>query len=73
MSSWSLFYIMQHVYLSYAMRTFQITPRASAFERGVTNWYQSFDCSEPGFFLESSLQSLGSSQKNNFYKKVFNA
>ncbi|MFS8024815.1 hypothetical protein Hanom_Chr16g01467821 [Helianthus anomalus] len=50
------------------MRTTHITPRASAFERGVTDWYQSFDCSEPGFLLKSSLQSLGSSNENNFYK-----
>ncbi|MFS7912883.1 hypothetical protein Hanom_Chr02g00135081 [Helianthus anomalus] len=47
-----------------------ITPRASASERGVTDWYQSFNCIEPGFFLESSLQSLGSSHENNFYKKT---
>ncbi|MFS7946906.1 hypothetical protein Hanom_Chr06g00541871 [Helianthus anomalus] len=50
------------------MKTTQITPRAPALERGVTDWYQSFDCSEPGFHLESSLQSLGSSHENNFTK-----
>ncbi|MFS7962714.1 hypothetical protein Hanom_Chr08g00729821 [Helianthus anomalus] len=50
------------------MRTTQITSRASAFERGVIYWYQSFDCSEPGFLLESSLRSLGSSHENNFAK-----
>ncbi|MFS8032815.1 hypothetical protein Hanom_Chr17g01562091 [Helianthus anomalus] len=50
------------------MRTFQITPRAFALEMGVTDWYQSCDCSEPGFFLECSLQSLGSSHENNFTK-----
>ncbi|MFS7953343.1 hypothetical protein Hanom_Chr07g00617411 [Helianthus anomalus] len=53
------------------MRTFQITPRASAFKRGVIDWYKSLDCSKQGFFLESSLQSLGSYHKYNFYKKVF--
>ncbi|MFS8007039.1 hypothetical protein Hanom_Chr14g01256271 [Helianthus anomalus] len=39
------------------MRTTQMTPRASAFERSVTDCYQSFNCSEPRFLLESSLQS----------------
>ncbi|MFS7997662.1 hypothetical protein Hanom_Chr12g01144451 [Helianthus anomalus] len=50
------------------MRTFQITPRAFALKRGVTDWFQSFDCSKPGFLLESSLQSLGSSHENDFTK-----
>ncbi|MFS8005096.1 hypothetical protein Hanom_Chr13g01233431 [Helianthus anomalus] len=45
-----------------------ITPRASAVERGVTDWYQSCDCSKPGFLLESSLQYLGSYHENNFSK-----
>ncbi|MFS7913475.1 hypothetical protein Hanom_Chr02g00142221 [Helianthus anomalus] len=45
-----------------------ITPCASAAERGVADWYQSRDCSEPGFLLESSLQSLGSFHENNFSK-----
>ncbi|MFS7997806.1 hypothetical protein Hanom_Chr12g01146241 [Helianthus anomalus] len=35
---------------------------------GVAIWYQSFDCSELGFFLESRLQSLGLSHENIFTK-----
>ncbi|MFS7899527.1 hypothetical protein Hanom_Chr13g01206081 [Helianthus anomalus] len=38
--------------------------------QGVTVWYQSFDCSELGFLLESRLQSLGLSHENIF-KKYF--
>ncbi|MFS7900574.1 hypothetical protein Hanom_Chr00s122875g01812351 [Helianthus anomalus] len=53
---------------SYAMETDQVTLRASASDVGVTGWYQSFSCSEPGFLFESSLHSLGSSLENGFTK-----
>ncbi|KAM0060965.1 hypothetical protein Hdeb2414_s0004g00130351 [Helianthus debilis subsp. tardiflorus] len=67
----NIVYVLYHVVClltSYAMETDQVTLRASAFDTGVTGWYQSFDCSEPGFLLESSLQSLGSSHENGFTK-----
>ncbi|MFS7995783.1 hypothetical protein Hanom_Chr12g01122051 [Helianthus anomalus] len=52
--------------ISYAMKTDQVHTVRFCLRAGVADWYQSFDCSEPGFFFESSLQSLGSSHENGF-------
>ncbi|KAJ0557018.1 hypothetical protein HanRHA438_Chr07g0307081 [Helianthus annuus] len=55
------------------MKTDQVTHTRFRKSQGVTGWYQSFDCSELGFLLESSLQSLGFSHENIFTtnKKIF--
>ncbi|MFS7929277.1 hypothetical protein Hanom_Chr04g00330631 [Helianthus anomalus] len=63
-----LFYSFSKFTLSYAMRINHDHTSRFRLRVGVTDWYQSFNCSEPRFFLESSLQSLGSSHENNFYK-----
>ena len=53
------------------MKTDQATRTRFRKSQGVTGWYQSFDCSELGFLLESRLQSLGFSHENIFTKKRF--
>ncbi|KAJ0816979.1 hypothetical protein HanPI659440_Chr00c09g0721501 [Helianthus annuus] len=70
----NIVYVLYHIVClltSYAVETDQVTLRASAFDTGVTGWYQSFDCSEPGFLLESSLQSLGSSHETDLQNAWF--
>ncbi|MFS7998730.1 hypothetical protein Hanom_Chr12g01157361 [Helianthus anomalus] len=49
------------------MKTDKVTRIRFRKSQGVTGWYQSFDCSELGFLLESSLQSLGLSHGNIFF------